>query len=123
MSAPDPRIRRRVVAPRFGGRLSDTYPTHFGGMAQADVCADVTRLELGCSEAGAVLAARHLTYGCPPAIAAAEWLCERLEGENLPSARDLTAADVTAALGFTGDQEHAAHTVIAALASALTSST
>ncbi len=119
MSQPDPRIRSRVVAPRFGGRLASDFAICYRGMAQATVCADVTRLELGCSDQGAIIAARHLTYGCPPAIAAAEWLCQRLEGETLAVARNLSVADVTAGLGLVGVQEHAAQTVIAALASAL----
>jgi len=88
-------------------------------MAQADVCADVTKLELGCNEEGKILAARHLTYGCPPAIAAAEWLCEQLEGTTLAATRALSTADVTNALGLTPDQHHASQTVIDALKDAL----
>lgn len=121
MSAPNPRIRQRVIDTRYGGHLPGPPSVRHHGLAQADVCADVTRLALGCNDKGVIVAARHLTYGCPPAIAAAEWLCERLEGQTLAAARSLTTADVTAALDLTSEQGHAAQTVIDALAYALSS--
>jgi NifU-like protein involved in Fe-S cluster formation len=123
MSAPNPEVRKRVVAPRFGGRLPGAYAIRWQGMGQADVCADVTKLELGCDEAGTIVAARHLTYGCPPAIAAAEWLCERLEGSDLNTARNLTVNAVSFALGLPASDDHASQTVIDALRDALESST
>jgi NifU-like protein involved in Fe-S cluster formation len=123
MSAPNPEVRKRVVAPRFGGRLPGTYAIRWQGMAQADVCADVTRLEIGSNEAGTIVAVRHLTYGCPPAIAAAEWLCERLEGTDLTTVRSLTVTDVTNALGLAPSDQHASQTVISALQNALESNT
>ncbi len=123
MSAPNPEVRNRVVAPRFGGSLPGVHANRWRGMAQATVCADVTRLELGSNDAGTIVAARHLTYGCPPAIAAAEWLCEYLEGKDLTTVRELTYDEVTSALGLSPEQDHASQTVVDALRNALKSNT
>jgi nitrogen fixation NifU-like protein len=119
MSGPNPEVRRRVVAPRYGGALPDGAWRRWQGLANATSCADVCRLQLGIDDGGAIVVARHLTYGCPPAIAAAEWLCELLEGRPVRLAQQLRVADVMAGLGLTVDEDHAAQLVLDALGAAL----
>jgi NifU-like protein involved in Fe-S cluster formation len=119
MSGPNPEVRRRVIAPRFGGALPTGSWRRLQGLANAVACADVCRLQLGIDDGGAIVVARHLTYGCPPAIAAAEWLCELLEGRPLRLAQQLRPEDVMAGLCLVAAEDHAAQLVLDALGAAL----
>lgn len=120
MSRPNPSVQKRVRNPQFGGALPDDVAHHLKGLATAKGCGDVCTLKLGLDESTSqILAARHSTYGCPPAIAAAEWLCEFLEGRQRRLAEQLRIEDVHAGLDLEPEFVHAALLVVDALEDAL----
>jgi nitrogen fixation NifU-like protein len=70
-------------------------------------------------EAGAVKQAGWRTYGCPTAIACAEVVCVRSEGEPLVSLAGVTAEDVTRWVGGVIEgKEHCPELAARALAQA-----
>ncbi len=112
-------VRARVGSPRFGGRLDPSQPDVRTGLAEAEDCADVIRVQLRLGPSGEVVEACHLTYGCPPALAAADLLCEAIIGRYpeplLPDFVDRLVRNLALAPG----QRHAAEVAVAALEAAL----
>ena len=62
------------------------------------VCGDTLRLAVRL-DGGRVTAARFLTRGCPPAIACSSLLTEMLLGKSLADIREITAEQISEALG------------------------
>ena len=63
---------------------------------------------------------RFETYGCPAAIACGSWLMKWIEGKTTGEAGELTASDLSVALGgLPLGKEHCADLTIQALRSAL----
>lgn len=82
------------------------HPQHVGalpsgGTDRADVCLETrgARIRLAASvNADRLLALRFHVYGCPHLIAAAEWMCERLEGARIGALARLERNELMTAL-------------------------
>ncbi len=73
-------------------------PVHAGAVADG-LCVQVddqgVRVELSASLAGSrIQTLRFRAWGCPHLIAAAEWVCEQLEGEPAGALEELSAARI-----------------------------
>lgn len=100
-----PQIWKRFRKPRYAGTLdgSDVVCGESGTPASKAVLC----LQLKLAE-GRVQAARFQALGCPSTIAAADWLCERLEGRVFSEAKLLNAGEITEALGLAPVRRHCA---------------
>ena len=88
--------------------LQDHYknPRNQGELADATarvevvnpVCGDTLQLAVRI-DGGRVTAARFRTRGCPPAIACSSLLTEMLLGKSVPEIREITAEQISEALG------------------------
>jgi NifU-like protein involved in Fe-S cluster formation len=67
------------------------------GEAGRSACGDAIRIELTVS-AGTITVARHRSFGCPHATAAAELACTRAEGRDLLGAARIGVSDLEAVL-------------------------
>jgi tRNA-uridine 2-sulfurtransferase len=68
-------------------------PDAVAGEAGNPVCGDAIRIELAVT-AGNVTAARHRTFGCPHATAAAELVCALAQGRDLLDAARIGVSDL-----------------------------
>jgi tRNA-specific 2-thiouridylase len=92
-------------------------PGAVAGEAGNTACGDAIRIELAVA-AGSITAARHRTFGCPHATAAAELACALAEGRSLLDAARIGRSDLDAVLepgepnrdcvGLAADALHAA---------------
>ncbi len=81
--------------PHNAGELSDATATV---EVTNPVCGDVLRLAVRV-EGGRILAARFKTQGCVAAIASSSALTDMLGGKTLAEARQITAEQISSALG------------------------
>jgi nitrogen fixation protein NifU and related proteins len=103
--------------------FSDTVLAHFrnphnaGDLAGASsivevtnpVCGDILRLSVRVED-GFISVARFKTQGCVAAIASSSMLTDMLIGKSLAGARDITADQISGALGgLPPETFHAAH--------------
>lgn len=76
-------------------------------------------LGVSCGDA-LISKARYQTFNCVAAIAAADWLCETVEGRSAEAASQITALDIIAGLGgLPPRREFCAHLAYRALQNAL----
>lgn len=103
------------------------HPRNVGELLEASVvaeqtnpvCGDRLRLSLIVNR-GRIEAARYLAYGCPPTLVCGSVLTELITGKTTEEAKDLTRADLLAAVGgLPSRKHHAAALAIEALNSAL----
>ena len=91
------------------------------GEATNPVCGDIVHFFIRI-EGATILAASFETQGCPPTIAASSVLTEMVTGLAIDSAKSLSPADVSNALGgLPRNKEHCSLVVIDALRDALNS--
>jgi tRNA-specific 2-thiouridylase len=83
-----------ALSPRHAGSAG---PGAFAGEAGDPGCGDAIRIELAVAD-GQIAAARHRTFACPHATAAAELACRRAEGRDLLAAARVGMSDVEAVL-------------------------
>jgi nitrogen fixation NifU-like protein len=92
----------------YSPELQDHYkrPRNQGELPEATARVEVTNpvcgdtLELAVRfDGGRVTAARFRTRGCPPAIACSSLLTEMLMGKTLAEIREITAEQISQALG------------------------
>jgi NifU-like protein involved in Fe-S cluster formation len=100
-----PQIWQRFRQPRYSGKLEGAGLV--AGEARTPASKAVLRLQLRVT-AGRVEAARFLALGCPSTVAAADWLCEWLEGRELAEAGSLSATDLAQALELVAVRRHCA---------------
>ncbi|MEM9603226.1 MAG: iron-sulfur cluster assembly scaffold protein [Pseudomonadota bacterium] len=109
-------VRSRFRAPRFAltGALAGGGATGASGARAAGALVEV---HLGVGGDGA-LHARFRAYGDPATIAAAEWVCEQVDGA-LPPVSPPAVAAVSRALALPASRQHAAQHAVDALRAAL----
>lgn len=90
-----PELEDHYRRPRNQGELSDATARV---EVTNPVCGDTLELAVRL-DAGRVTAARFRTRGCPPAIACSSLLTEMLLGKSLPEIREITADQISEALG------------------------
>lgn len=78
-------VRARFAAPAHAGPLAPGPGPRRAGEAGEQAEGAWVRLELA-GQAGRIRDARFLAYGDPWLIAAADWLCEQLQGRPWPEA-------------------------------------
>jgi nitrogen fixation NifU-like protein len=110
------KFKHHLVHPRNAGELA-------GANAVADetnpICGDRLRLSLIVKD-GRIEAARYLAYGCPPTLVCGSVLTELIGGKTTEEAKQLTRADLLAAIGgLPARKHHAAALAIETLNSAL----
>lgn len=112
------KVMDRVKAPRFGGPLPPGGRA-CTGLVTSTICSDVLQLQILIGEAGEVRAARHKTFGCPAAVASADWVCGWLEGQQLDAVMKLDSDEVFRSLELPAEKRHcpdlARDAVVAAL--------
>ena len=94
-------VDRRFRAPSRAGTVDNPRAM---GEAGGPASGTWTRIELRFADGGHIAAARFLCFGCPSAIAAADWLCERVENATPEQAEALRGLDIADALGLVGDK-------------------
>jgi tRNA-specific 2-thiouridylase len=108
-----------ALALRFAGGAG---PDAVAGEAGDAVCGDAVRIELRVAD-GRIAAARHRTFACPHATAAAELACRLAEGRDLLGAATIGSsrleADLAPSAGNRGCVALAADALHEALAAAL----
>jgi tRNA-uridine 2-sulfurtransferase len=108
-----------ALARRFAGAAG---PDAVAGEAGDTACGDAVRIELRVAD-GRITAARHRTFACPHATAAAELSCRLAEGRDLLGAATIGAGELEAELappaGNRGCVALAADALHEALAAAL----
>ena len=92
-------------------------PASAFGQSGARAAGSLVEIHLELEQTGA-LRARFRAYGDPSTIAAADWICEQLDGERL-GASVPAVADCVRALNLPGKREHAAGHAVAAMHAAL----
>lgn len=101
-----------AVAPQsVNGRLAT-------GRARTPASAAVLELTL-VVDGGIIRRAMFRAHGCPSCIAAADWACEWMSGRATAEARELTAAQIEAALALAAAKRHCGLLVVDALQDAL----
>jgi nitrogen fixation NifU-like protein len=113
-----PQVLDHLDNPRNGGSMAEPSAS---GQASNPVCGDVVNIFLKIDQ-GTIAAASFEAQGCPPTIAASSILTEMISGLGVESARGLSPADVTVALGgLPRNKEHCSLVAIDALRAALNS--
>jgi nitrogen fixation NifU-like protein len=82
------RPRNQGELPEATARVEVTNP----------VCGDTLQLAVRMED-GHIAAARFRTRGCPPSIACSSLLTELITGKTLPEIREITAEQISRALG------------------------
>ena len=95
-------VLRRLAEPAHAGTLTAADAV---GEAGAPGCGDVVRIQLALA-GDRIAAARFQALGCPAATAAAEELCDRVQGGRLDDALRLSAATLDRGLGGLGAARH-----------------
>jgi nitrogen fixation protein NifU and related proteins len=90
-----PELQDHYKCPRNQGELPDATARV---EVTNPVCGDTLRLAVRM-DADRVAAVRFRTRGCPPAIACSSLLTELLLGKSLAEIREITAAQISEALG------------------------
>lgn len=111
-----PQIWQRFRTPRYSGVLPGADVLI--GEARTPASQAVLRLYLKLGPGG-VGRARFQAYGCPSAIATADWLCEWLEGRFPTEARALSSLHIAEALDLMPTRRHCAVLAEDALKAAL----
>ena len=89
------RVRRLFAAPAHAGDLPQVDAVR----AEASEGGAGARILLtAVTDDGRIVGLRFRVFGCPHLIAAAEWLCERIEGEPVKSLANFSVSDVMSAL-------------------------
>jgi nitrogen fixation NifU-like protein len=91
-----PEVQDHYKHPRNQGELSDATARV---EVTNPVCGDMLELAVRM-ENGRVAAARFRTRGCPPAIACSSLLTEMLVGKTIAEIREITAEQISQALGI-----------------------
>jgi NifU-like protein involved in Fe-S cluster formation len=103
------------------------HPRNAGELPQANaiadetnpICGDRLRLSLIVKD-NRIEAVRYLAYGCPPTLVCGSVLTELITGKTRDEAKQLTRADLLAAIGgLPSRKHHAAALAIETLHSAL----
>jgi nitrogen fixation NifU-like protein len=90
-----PEVQDHYKRPRNQGELADATARV---EVTNPVCGDTLELAVRF-DAGRITAARFRTRGCPPAIACSSLLTEMLLGKSLVEVREITAEQISEALG------------------------
>jgi nitrogen fixation NifU-like protein len=90
-----PEVRDHAQNPRNQGELSDATATV---EVSNPVCGDTLKLSVRV-ENGRIAAVRFRTRGCPPSIATSSVLTEMIEGKSLEEIEQITAEQISQALG------------------------
>jgi nitrogen fixation NifU-like protein len=90
-----PQVQDHYKNPRNQGELPDATARV---EVTNPVCGDTLQLAVRL-DGGRVTAARFRTRGCPPAIACSSLLTEMLLGKTLADIREITAEQISEALG------------------------
>jgi 7,8-dihydropterin-6-yl-methyl-4-(beta-D-ribofuranosyl)aminobenzene 5'-phosphate synthase len=88
-------VMDHFMNPRNCGQLADADGV---GTLGSDECGDVLRVWITVRD-GKLKKVHHEVFGCPAAIASCSMMTELATGMTIQQARDLTDADVAAALG------------------------
>ncbi len=116
MSGFSPILMEHFQSPRNAGRMPEPDVV---GEANVDGHAPYMTLQLRI-RAGSIAEAKFLSFGCGVAIAAGSALTELITGRSLEVCRQLTAADIDAALGsIPAHKRHCAQLAVDALRSAV----
>ncbi len=89
-----PAVLDLALAPRHAGSAGSAA---VAGEAGNPACGDAVRIELDVA-GGRIVAARHRTFACPHATAAAELACRLAEGRDLLDAARIGQSDLEAAI-------------------------
>lgn len=108
----------RFLAPHYGLSASAVDDWQASGAADTPGEDARCRIWLGYA-ADAQLIARFAVFGPPVAIAAADWICEQVDGHRLEAVYNLTATNVERALALAPAQRYAGLLATDALANAL----
>jgi nitrogen fixation NifU-like protein len=95
MAMYSPEVQDHYKNPRNQGELPDATARV---QVTNPVCGDTLELAVRIED-GRVAAARFRTRGCPPAIACSSFLTEMLLGKTLPEVEEITAEQISEALG------------------------
>jgi nitrogen fixation NifU-like protein len=90
-----PEVQDHYKRPRNQGELPDATARV---QVTNPVCGDTLELAVRL-DGGRITAAKFRTRGCPPAIACSSLLTEMLLGKNLAEVREITAEQISQALG------------------------
>lgn len=96
-------VWRRFRAPGHAGVLNGGI----SGEARTPASNAVLQLQLQLAE-GRIQAARFRALGCPSTVAAADWMCEWLEGRSPAEAGEFRAARLVRALELVPVRRHCA---------------
>jgi nitrogen fixation NifU-like protein len=90
-----PEVRDHVQNPRNQGELPDATATV---EVSNPVCGDTLKLAVRVED-GRIVAVRFRTRGCPPSIATSSILTEMIDGKSLAEIEQITAEQISQALG------------------------
>src|SRR5580704_13268673 len=90
-----PEVRDHVQNPRNQGELPDATATV---EVSNPVCGDTLTLAVRVED-GRIVAVRFRTRGCPPSIATSSILTEMIDGKSLAEIEQITAEQISQALG------------------------
>ena len=90
-----PQVQDHYKRPRNQGELPDATARV---EVTNPVCGDMLQLAVRVDD-GRITAAKFRTRGCPPAIACSSLLTEMLLGKSLAEVREITAEQISEALG------------------------
>jgi nitrogen fixation NifU-like protein len=90
-----PEVQDHYKNPRNQGELPDATARV---EVMNPVCGDTLQLAVRV-ENGRIAAARFKTHGCPPAIACSSLLTEMITGKTIEEVREITAEQISEALG------------------------
>ncbi len=90
-----PEVRDHVQNPRNQGELSDATASV---EVSNPVCGDTLKLSVRVED-GRIAAVRFQTHGCPPSIATSSVLTEMIDGKSLAEIEQITAEQISQALG------------------------
>lgn len=113
-------VAKRFRAPRCAGTLESAQGW---GEAGGPSTGTWTRIQLRLGDGGTIAEARFQCFGCPSAVAAASWLCERVTGGSITAARELRGLDIAEALGLAAEKLSVALVAEDALGAALKNAT
>ena len=92
-----PEVLERFREPVCAGALDAPDAVGEAGSPDAGTW---TCIEFRLAEDGEIAEARFQCFGCPSAVAAASWLCERIEGSRPDEALAIRGLDVADALNL-----------------------
>ena len=90
-------VRAAFANPVHAGDLANPYARILRSAVSASDTGPRLQLSAGIDD-GKIGEIRFRAWGCPHMIAAAEWACERLEGQSLDALATISANDLAAAL-------------------------